>query len=99
MTHSQEISAVVVAHTITGEILLMTEPDKMPADIAPFKIIGNFRLRPDGTASWDAVDHASAFLVGTALAAFAAHVDKLTAERRGAAVAWLERLHSLEVKD
>jgi hypothetical protein len=99
MTRLQEISAAVITNMNTGEILLMTEPDKMPTDITPFKIIGNFRLRPDGTASWDAVDHASAFLVGTALAAFAAHVDKLTAERRGDAVAWLERLHSLEVKD
>ena len=96
---AQEISAAVLTNGLTGEILLMVEPDKMPADIAPFKIIGNFRLRPDGTASWDAVDLASAFLVGTALAAFAAHVDRVTAERRGDAVAWLERLHSLEVKD
>jgi hypothetical protein len=92
---TQEISAAVITNTNTGEVLLMVEPDRMPADIAPFKIIGNFRLRPDGTASWDAVDHASAFLVGTALAAFAAHVDA----RRGDAVAWLEHLHALEGKD
>jgi hypothetical protein len=95
MTHAREISAVVIAHTITGEILLMTEPDQMPADIAPFKIIGNFRLRPDGSALWDAPDANSAFLMGTALAAWAAHVDA----RRGDAVAWLEQLHALEGKD
>jgi hypothetical protein len=89
----KEISAAVITNTITGEILLMTEPDRMPADIAPFKVIGYFRLRADGETVFETPDKNTALLMGLALPAFAEHVAKV--KKVGDSTAWLEHLHSL----
>jgi hypothetical protein len=92
-----EISAAVITNTITGEILLMVEPDRMPADISPYRIVGYFRVRADGETVFDTPDKNGALLMGVALPAFAEHVAKV--KKAGDAIDWLERLHSLEVKD
>jgi hypothetical protein len=94
---TKEIKAAVLNNPNTGEILLMTEPHKMPADISPYKVIGYFRVREDGETVFDTANKDTALLMGVALSAFAAFVAKVQAGAAGKseAVAWLEKLHSL----
>ena len=71
----------------------------MPHNIAPYKIVGYFRLRADGETVFDTPDKNTAILMGLALPAFAAHVAKVQSgavSQPGDSVAWLERLHSLD---
>jgi hypothetical protein len=96
MEHT-DIRVAVLAHGM--DVMLATEPDKLPVDIAPYALCGFFRYRgPDLPVECTAHDRHASFLMGVALAAFAEHVAKVTeqdATQVGDSVAFLERLHKL----
>ena len=92
-----EISATVFIHGET--VLLMTEPDKMPEDYAPFRAVGRFTYRGGQIEVTPVAEDrdANMLILGEGIRHFMAHVERVRQDeaRTAGSVAWLERLHSL----
>jgi hypothetical protein len=93
------VDIITAAVLVCGaEVLLMTEPDELPENNAPYRLCGYFTYRGDGSQPvCTTPDKESAFLMGLALPAFVDFVAKVTGERiaKHADVAMLERLAAL----
>jgi hypothetical protein len=91
----QDISAVVLVYG--AEVLLLTEPDKLPANHAPFRVVGTLTSR-DGQVAVSPVAEdkdANLLVLGAALPHFAVHVERVKAQRSHPDIDVLERLAAL----
>jgi hypothetical protein len=94
---TKEISAVVLVYN--DELIVMTEPDKLRANHAPFRIVGALTY-VDGQVRVTPVAgdrDGNMVILGAAMTCFLAHVERVKKDAALAAdaVTWLERLYEL----
>jgi hypothetical protein len=96
-TEQTEISAVVLVYG--EEVLLMTEPDRLPTNHAPYRVVGTLTSREGKLCVTPVTEDrdSNMLILGATLGHFAAHVERVKSQgQTGDSLAWLERLHTLE---